>query len=1797
MHPFDLLAYLFYLLPFVAVVLALTSIWLFKIRFRTGVMYNKPRYFFHFLWVGLAAMLTQWSYVCAPQRIFTNAEHHVLERLGFTFGDQLTLADEQHPEQAIWDTRNGRLRLQYRPASSDFQLRGEDFIEPIFTQTAPHTFTLQNPVFDQPIRQQFSIELDTTQLQFRLQFDPDSTSSFRVVQRGTVYGPFSIPVKMPLQKGYSLAGLLAKTHADVPGMGELITALDSVYLLRKEVSDQAPEQTNKIVRWLTSKLGMNPKAPEKATVLFPSARLLRSSARIRIDNQVVQQNERTRLSVSLSAGQSFYLGLWSTLNPVFTLRRAGNESEWRVNFPQREYLKPLKQENESLFLTSSAPEVTKSEQMAGFYFPLFDRDDNVHHISANLSYQTASTRKGMQFRILNYDQNSLDGEGVQTVAADSVFRVASRGVSQGHSGTNWLFRIHDLKASNPLQLWHMLLLTLLIVGSIYGCMLLTPDNRQSKTEYITYMLVLVLMTIRSILLWRVSTFLPVEDASPTEYRTLAQLGWSGFRLGAGFCFAFFALVAIWKVWHEPIRQAAIRLTNRVLPKTTMSGLSSWLLLGFSLYALALLVKLAGGRLERIGAVYLPLLVYFTLDFAFLKALTVAGRSAYKDPDYRLLTRTNWFICLGYLALADAGFSIIFLVSTMVFNLIRELTFPRKTKRWVIPRTAIVWGGVLIAFIWGSPYLLSGLFRYTRPILFGAAGICLLYGGWEAFRRRPVTIFGRLFPFWTLPALSIMTAALIIGLNGKILEKVESKSYARYRSEILIASPDEIIKREEFNFNQGKDSELLRAAQNQWLINYFAQQSDWMPHHYFRLLPSFKKGSPYLTQICDLVTVRYVIGEHTQLVVTLLLSLMIVLMLSAADADTPFNRFSILRLKLLSLLFATGLFVWMAATNRIIFLGQDFPLLSLNSLLTCLFTFTILLVVFIWGEQARLEPASLQFSESGQQQADRFLRGGMLFFIFVLLLLRPHQFSEKKFDLEGTIAGLQTAFDDLNVSFAQYQLSQRTVENRVPLATVVQRFSESPDAPGNNKGIFKNNTFASSAYRAYVNLLTHGENDPDNLIHVRRRNDDLYQFAVNRLFYNVSSPDVTLDAWRGHILSETASTKAGFVNRQTNQSRRIDIQTANASLEDTLNGLFRQSANNNLYLTYLPASWSPDSLPIVIVSQRQAQQAQNRASFVVKSGQDIYRSNDSPFAVALQPNDVVQFRSAVRGQGAATLQYQYQPRQYFAKNVWMNGHQQFFYPLGAKFLWTYHFANLVKSKYELEANSHLANVQLSLDPRLTEDVSTLAADYFRENKWGGQTEQARAFNLVVMGSDGKVRALCDYKKGATPQIDPNRMSRYQDLFTSLYLNAQTDRERMLFGNRCLMRMDNGPASTFKPILYSAVTSQYNFDWERLEFGGLSPSPVPDFLVNKGSSSRILRFGDRRINFLVDNGNLGAHNMNHYISGSTNTYNSMMVFLGSLTNDQIRREQAYVDGAANSARFLVRGRSADPTQNFPLLRLSTVDYHLRAVEEVDYMNAESLLGKGLWHNFDMPVQPEHVTGRAVLSQNLAPGLDTTFFNQSRSSNRAWSFPEPSHLYLLDRNDLQKAIVQCATGADPINATPFKMAEMAASLFSFNRSFQASVLANHRLSHQDWQVDDSWRGASNLTSFYSRSLFNAMHNSIAEGTAHALVGLLTTEFGGYHFYAKTGTISGGRDNGKRDKHLMLVISRTPLHGRTLTPNDLKNNRFMVLYFSFYKQSEGAEWGSPDDRQVMPTVQNMIRAVLHSDSFTNLMAHEPEH
>lgn len=1768
------LGYVFNLASFVLLCL-LVAVFFLKIRAGRGWQYVL------FAGLGLAAVLTLRGYLSPPERLLPNTSRHALEHLGFGFRHELVLADDRRPADALWDTKPGLLRLQ--TDADRFRLTGDGFEEPIFFEENG-AFSLANPALTQPVRRSVSFRFDTLTVRLLTRETEDGEAPpyrVEVLIRDRPAGVYPVTLRQPLAVGMSVGGVLARTEPLAPLPEPVAAALDSVWLLR-------------------SRFVPGEKAtPDAPLVLFAPPDLWANAQAVAVDDQPVPPPARPRFSVALQPEQRFFFGLWGSRNREYELVHRGGtgEAEWRLRFPERKSLKRGVKPGESLFLTSSAAEVTRNEQLAGFYFPWFRRDDNRHHVAANLGYADGPARERLSLNVLGLDQNDLDPATQTTFAAGDTLRLPTARPTA--SRVHWLFRTADLGRENPLGAGYLLGFALLLTTLVLLTVYLNPDGPLAPAEAIAYVLLLALLTVRSVLLWRVSTYLPTDDVTAREFAFLRGLGLRNFAWGAGGTVVFFGLVWAWK-WRGAgfsawLEGRAGRISVGLQPK-------SLLLLG--LYALPFLAKKAAvffSELDRLGSVLLPVAVYFFIEGWALYQVYRAGSLTTRYRGYRVLTALNALACLGYLAFFDAGFGVVFGIGLLLYALVRQLTFPDHQQaklRGKLTRFVLTLGALLLVLT-ALAYVMAWVFEYTIWVV-GVVGVGLLGLAW-AWRSRAV-VFGE--EFWLKPGIPArMLAALALGIlvaTDPLTDLVQSKKHMKYRAEVLIRSADEVMAREAFRFGRGDDAKLLEAAQNQWIIQYFYEKGRFSLTDYFRLVPHFKKGSTYLTQISDLVATRYLISEHTEWVVVGLLLLMLLLLLAALGGRNPFNWAAKLRAQLLCLLFAVGFFIWLAATNRTVFLGQDFPLLSLNSKLTVFFTFGLLLAAVVLGGQAA------RTADAPEYRLRRTFNpaGTAVFFRIACLVLAlgvglfwvfgPYNANVRAFNLDGTARQLATALDGLNPEFREFQQTRRT-QNLPALVGEFDRFLEEK----RQNPLAGQPPFVRSAYAAFRTQLALG-NRPDQLIHLRRDADGFYEFAVNRLFYNVYSPDAFNEVWQGHVLAARGPQQLHLRNRGNGKALALPADGALPRLAPALAsaGLTDSLWNQNLRLTALPPGWTADSLPRLLVSRTSGDQAQTQTQFGVKSGPRLLRSRDSDWAVAVQPGDVVQVQPT-GGRATVTLQFSRLDDRYLAKNVWLNGKPQFFYPLGEKFLWAYHFANLVKADFDRRPDQRHRTLRLALDADLTETVYDRAAAFFREDAWQGRErhfEAERAFNLVVLDGEGRIRGLCDFKKGDRVRLDPNHLSDYRDLLTDLYLNARQRDERLLFGNRCLLRMDNGPASTFKPILYAAVTSQFNLGWSGLQFQNPDASTVNAIGTAITGVTSFSHFGGRKVKFDLEKGNLDTHGNRQYLSKSTNSYNSLVVFLGSLDREQLVGTLQHLRGAAPAGSFLARGLAPNPALNFPVFRYANQPYRI-ARFPASWSNRNSLMAEGLWTNFNLPVLREHLRGPEGRNlQNPVPGLDDAFFAQTASSYRAWSFPEPSHLLLVDRDvDLFNAIVQVSRGAYPVNITPLKMAEMTGSLFSFNQRFRASLF-KQRGAYQPFAADRSWPDAAALSRFFGESVFAGMHESVESGTAQHLLAPLRAKWAGrYQFYAKTGTISGGRFRDatgrsvkdKRDKHLMLVISQNPLHDPVRpTPADLRRNRFYVLYFSFYNQSSDASWG-----RAAAELPNLVEAVMASPTFKSYM------
>ncbi len=275
-----------------------------------------------FLWLSVFAVLAQFSYVFAPKRIFSNASHHAIEHLGFSFNQKLELVNSESPNQSIFDEKRGGLSINQN--GEKFNLNTNDFNEPIYVKKGDD-FVLSNAPNATPITKQLEIILnDSLTFSLLLNLKDKVPYSIKTKVKNQEFGTFDVPISQVLQSGYSLADMLRRLTNDAPNMADIVSALDSSWIVRLQFNRQNKTFDN------------NP------LLLFPSASLLSKGAKIYIDGKEINFDRNLQSTIGLAQNQPFYLGLWHSQVRIFELEKRASHAEITLSIPYKKISKKIR---------------------------------------------------------------------------------------------------------------------------------------------------------------------------------------------------------------------------------------------------------------------------------------------------------------------------------------------------------------------------------------------------------------------------------------------------------------------------------------------------------------------------------------------------------------------------------------------------------------------------------------------------------------------------------------------------------------------------------------------------------------------------------------------------------------------------------------------------------------------------------------------------------------------------------------------------------------------------------------------------------------------------------------------------------------------------------------------------------------------------------------------------------------------------------------------------------------------------------------------------------------------------------------------------------------------------------------------------------------------------------------------------------------------------------------------------------------------------------------------------------------
>ena len=1250
-----------------------------------------------------------------------------------------------------------------------------------------------------------------------------------------------------------------------------------------------------------------------------------------------------------------------------------------------------------------------------------------------------------------------------------------------------------------------------------------------------------------------------------------------------------------------------------------------ILIGFANFFMWVLLLVVGFLMRKPAwfCVGVTVIYYFVADAVINLLLGSRASDGRKDRySYFCHGLFNSILATGIITLLDGGYGMMFIVFVMLSMVIKVFDLygsnaEKKDDRLI---AVLILSCVVVAFITLFRTFIISVYTsgFGRAFVFGAisVGVISFLVAWSVVGLKKLRT-GLLLVIVVVSAIGGFCSAALQDLGGE---------HTVNRILVLSKNPNEILGKGTSVYDMNR---FLEASLNDWVLSENLERGEDLDPFfgeggagYFKIQPHSNVGVSWMTQVSDLSVSRFVIAEQSRALPFLLILMFFFLTVFSLlhPADRRWARSILIQIPLL--LTVQSLLVWMAVTRRFVFVGQDFPMISIISKVNTVMSvigFLVWILVAL-SERCNMMSKNDYGSEASRKWYDfansdtnneiyRFMFNSacleslfLIIALFVIFVVSPENFykgAKHTYDVSECIdatesliadgAGnsiealfveyqdtlidrVNTVIDSINRTRGRHERKERRIYDISHIGShseILLRFCrdmhyepEKRNQESPIERVFDSDpqygSFAKTMFDYYLtHVLEH--NNINSLIFMvkHRRTDTLdtkithvrYEFDLSNMYFRQKLP-VRLDrSWRGSICSRSAK-------------------------QDTVVGRYQE---NNLVVYTLPSSWTKQRCVIVRPS--------NNALWVV--GKNHPRSLNRGECYALTDGESLL--------GCDLSKYGF--GNYIARNVIINARAQFVYPLQSDLFWAYPLSAQMRAYMEGKLAGKDGERMRNKSVDIT--ISTvLTRELYRRIE-----ENAPRGNVAVVVADGNgcVRALIDHKK---PQylLNPNDGRSIRQKEDSLKREGMLNRGReadRYFGNKALLSLDNGPGSSQKPIVWSAVTSQYSgWDWNSLMLANINAH-----LMREGGNkynawswsgqrldprrSTVLRRQMFRSIKSDEGGGVENVTVQSYMSRSSNYYNAVMVQLGSYDRQSLASGTQAVFRPQNSS-WLTDDRAdhADRYNDslFPLVRYNSSVYSFAApLTSQQVMNDNSLLLTGLRDNFNLPTVRQ--IGR---KSSLHPAFET-------SISSPYAVPEPSFFnndgrigYNGQPHELaREAVKMTAIGKNSVwLVSPLAMAEMYGKLISFNRNYTLTLDPDRPVPTYEFFSTDG-----------TPETYLAMRNqqfivgleevyTNAAGTANRVYTSIRQHLPeGCHIYGKTGTIDGKNEKGEdQEDHLLAVIITNRDITQLRTQEDFANLRFYVIYIAdFNYRRDGFVWSSNDAA--------IVNAVLESDEFRTYM------
>lgn len=1529
--------------------------------------------------------------------IYNNASHNVLVLKGVQRNNDLSLMDSNNPAGAIFDKGEYDGFLKVSRLNEKCILSYNITSQPLYIKkNGSDRYSLINKSqlirFSKTLAFEFS---DGRKAVLAFKSIKNDKMEVLATFKDSIIVSDTASFNREISVGYPLADILNSCPKENDLKDDLIALLKNVTICR----DQVP---------CASRLSVE--APLFTTITsdlkeFVDLGLLEIFAD---DSKPTITRNADTFTEIVENGQTMYVGVGKLKSPIVKL--CNNDGTIKMlyempkmyNFPTDTTTNAI----HNLAVSSNFKDLLVSDVKEAFYFDIFENVDNLNHFNARINYQTSSSPNALNMLVLDKNSNDDMVNGNQ----NTEYYLTTK------NNSKWILSKIDLRKCSPLtgksipwiNDWFILgLILFLSTFSFTMSMLVESDSPyRSQGIFLVWMLFIPLLTLRMYLMWRIAVFPPVENILREEFMLyhLENGGLANSIYWTFMAIAVMTFVTIVVVIHDKLKD---KYNNVSALRTVIYKLNGiYLSDRCTKFSFVFFISIAFGGaifnkfielptvLKVIFNIVIPVSLFFFNEWLSQRGLRIG---------YRI---TSAVLVLVLLFLGDPGYSIMFFIFECIYFII--LTVVYRNSGYIAGAYS-AWGSswalmaMLIVITLFAPQLMVKFYDFS-PIIYSVEWLKWSNVWFAIVAMITVLVIYKLWsmsndisdlPATTRRYLPIVAMLFIVGISFVGPKIFNANGHFKYRALIHIQDVGESMQIEDISKRDSR--KLLEASQNQWFLEYHNElgKDRVTSNGIMHLYPHFKKGVSWNTQISDVICSRYIVGELSMLVPVSIICLLLVFLLLVMKSGNESSVGRTYGLGVALLLLVQAGFVWMANTNRMIFFGQDMPLLSHNAHSTMIM-FALLLALVMVGFNNNSDTISSDLQDGYAHFARKPLGVFAVVFtlVFAIIYFTGNKYDNiysglKEYDVAKAMETAKAEFSIINSRLASYpakgELKTRNLKNLVKDIDKKIEISNYVDELGISD-------FTKSLFNGFKRNYCQ-DNRAENIVHMRYISGK-YQLAINNGFYCLKAPEMQAKGWSGNVY--------GFENL-----------SEKASVEANL--------KEGVHIYYIPNSWLPKNSPkTAVVSIVNDKSKNEEYKLICSDGVSVNIAS----SLLLTEGDILQFD----GPEQKCYSVDGNMTNMLAKNMVVNGVSNFFYPLGKDFFWVKNFTDYERSNKKLKGNT---NCNLTIDMELMKQVDGIFNDYSYD------------FSVIALDGLGNVRLMYD----SNEHPNPNDAGNIEALVEESYINPNYSRDVEIFGSMNLTHMLPGPGSSLKPITYAAVTSQTLNDikWESLQL------KKPDENKQKGEYFEIESYGPQyqytgealfQSPYKDERGNpVGWVDNKFYLYKSSNYYNALVTYLGYYS-------KAMLSNIKGNILKNVNENSGD----YPIIKLDGNTYAFKNAPSSD--NKSFVLATAFLDNFRLTIWRDN----KLPITNFVSGMWYADSINSDKYPYLFPEQSNIYIFDASQDTGAKRLKQYTLGSSPLQITPLQMAEMYGRLFTMHPDFHASMIENSVPFNNSWNTDAS-------------------------------------------------------------------------------------------------------------------------------------------